>query len=159
MKKIIISPWSKPLRVDDPTRVNPKNYPWWPELVQLLIEQNIECTQVGRAGELAIPGCKTQFGLPLTDLQKLLFSYDSWISVDNFFQHFAHYYGKRGVVLFGKSDPILFGYPENINLLKDRKYLRKDQFGIWESELYDSNVFVHPLDVLRALDRLPQRSL
>ena len=59
--------------------------------------------------------------------------YDSITGVNN-----------AGIVIFSKSDPKVFGYEQNINLLKDKKYLRSKQFDIWEAEEFDKDSFVTP---------------
>ena len=53
MSKIIISPFSRVLRNGKP---NPKNYPYWPELIKLLREKNMCVVQVGFKGEEELPG-------------------------------------------------------------------------------------------------------
>jgi len=150
MKAIIISPYSRRLRGDKSSNVNPKNYPYWDELVKLLRENYGYVIQVGLAGEEKISGVDgVVFNKPLKELKKLVEEYDTWISVDNFFQHFCSLIGKPGIVLFGQSDPLIFGHPENINLLKDRKYLRPDQFNIWEACEVNKDAFVTPQEVLK----------
>src|ERR1043166_6746209 len=132
-RMILISPYSKPLRNGKP---NPKNYPYWEELVELL-EKHTYVIQVGGKGEELIKGVKMDYiGISLRALGKMISSallneIKLFISVDNFFPHMAHYYNRQCVVLWGQSDPKLFGYSENINLLKDRKYLRPNQFDVW----------------------------
>lgn len=81
-------------------------------------------------------------GLSPKELLELLNEVDVFIAVDNFLPHMAHHYGIRGIVIWGKSDPMIFGYPENLNLLEHRSLLRKDQFNSWESCKYDPDVFV-----------------
>lgn len=74
---------------------------------------------------------------------------DVWVATDTFLQHFCAYHKlKRGIVIWGKSDPKLFGYEHNINLLKDRKYLRRHQFLWWKDEPIDKEAFVS-IDVLQ----------
>ena len=69
-------------------------------------------------------------GLGPKKLLKLAQESNAWISVDSFFQHFCSYYKiPNGIVIFSQSDPNIFGYPGNINILKDRAYLRPDQIG------------------------------
>ena len=62
----------------------------------------------------------------------------------------------NGIVLFGQSDPAHFGYPTNINLLKDKKYLRKEQFLFWwhESVAFRADAFVGPEVVVKTLFRV-----
>lgn len=76
---------------------------------------------------------------------------DTFISVDSFFPHLARHEGKTGVVVWSVSDPLIFGYPENVNILKDRKYLRKGQFEMWEAQSYSPECFPEPEDVCSAV--------
>lgn len=149
MKKIIISPYSRALRNG---KNNPKNYPWWNEVVALLKEKGGRVIQVGTKGEKPLEGVETvEFNLPLKELRDMLDECDTWASVDNFFQHLAFLHGKPGVVVFGQSNPLIFGHPQNKNLLKDPKYLREKQFDIWESCQYLNEAFVSPDIVVAAL--------
>jgi hypothetical protein len=54
---------------------------------------------------------------------------------------------------FGQSDPNIFGYPGNINLLKDRSYLRPEQFLHWwhETVFYKEDAFVSAETVTETL--------
>ena len=74
-----------------------------------------------------------------------------WVSVDNFFPHLANLCGRRGIVIWGQSDYNLFGWKNNINLLKDRKYLRPNQFGTWEEAVFNKEAFVDPDVVINAI--------
>ena len=150
MQKIIISPYSKPLLNGKP---NAKNFPSWKELVALLIQEGYEVIQVGTLGEEIIPGASSiVLGAPLSSLKDLISEALTWISVDNFFPHFATLVcHKKGIVLWGKSDPVIFGDSSNFNLLKSRDCLRKEQFKWWETEEYDPSVFVSPEDVVKVL--------
>jgi hypothetical protein len=142
---IIISPYSKKLRND---QNNPKNYPWWPELISLLKHDTI--VQIGVEGETQLVE-EFHKNLSLKQLKELILECRTWISVDSFFQHFAWDVGKYGIVLWGQSDPNIFGHPENINLLKDRKYLREKQFWWWEQCEYNEDAFVKPEEILKYL--------
>lgn len=127
---------------------NPKNYPFWKELIELLPEARI--TQIGSQGEEPlVSDCR--FGLTLEDLKKLVATKDTWISVDSFLPHLAHHIPKPGIVIFSVSDPDIFGYKENVNLLRDRRYLRKNQFDTWESHSFVTDAFVNPGEVVKAL--------
>ena len=146
-KRIIISPYSRPLRTG---KENPKNWPVenWIEVIKQLKAMRFHITQIGRIGEQRIDGVdEILYSLPLKELKKLLDSCTTWIGVDNFFQHFTHLYNKPGLVLFSQSDPLIFGHPENTNLLKDRKYLREKQFDIWECCPYNKEAFIEPSEV------------
>ena len=146
---IIISPYSRPLRNNLP---NAKNYPYWSQVVKLLKEKDYEITQIGMTGETPIGTDEILFDLPLNTLKEHVLKADCCISVDNFFPHFCANFNKFGIiVIWGKSDPNIFGYPKNINLLKDRGYLRSDQFRWWEDVPYDPSVFVSPEEVVKAV--------
>jgi len=109
-------------------------------------------TQVGVAGEEKLEGVdEFLLNKPLSELRKLVEECDIWVSNDNFFHHFCWLIGKPGVVIFSQSDPLIFGHAENKNLLKDRKYLRSNQFGTWEEAEYNKEAFVEPERVLNAL--------
>lgn len=139
---ILISPYAQKLRNGNQ---NPKNYPSWPELISKIDE---EIVQVGIKGEVQLVDDFRQ-NLSLSELSELILQCRTWISVDSFFQHFAWDLGKYGIVLWGQSDPNIFGHPENINLLKDRSYLREKQFWLWEQCEYKKEAFVDPDEVIK----------
>src|SRR3972149_1611791 len=119
--KIIVSPYSSKINIKDH---NPKDFPFWNEVVQGIKKRGHEVLQTGRSGEEPILNVNSiHFDLQMRDLLELLRCCRTWISVDNFFPHFAHYYKKSGIVIFGPSDPEIFGYPENLNILRNRKFL------------------------------------
>jgi ADP-heptose:LPS heptosyltransferase len=152
MRKIIISPYSRGMRNN---KQNPKNYPYWGELVKLLKEQDCYIIQIGRTGELRIDGIdEIKYDLPLDSLTTLVSECTTWVSVDNFFPHLCHLVKKSGVVIFGKSDPNIFGHEQNINVLKDRSYLRPHQFDMWESENYETDCFVDANNVAKDILRI-----
>jgi len=148
MKTIVISPWSRKLR-NGVTR-NPKDYPYWKELVKEL-KKTYKVIQVGVKGEELIGADEVKFDLSLEELRKLIKNCATWISVDNFFQHLAWSIGKVGIVLFGQSDPNIFGHKENTNMLVGREQLRKFQFDIWERADYKEEAFVLPEAVLKEI--------
>ena len=141
---IIISPYSKALING---KQNPKNYPYWKELIEMIDEPII---QVGIEGEKQlVPDFRKN--LPITELRKLIQECRIWISCDSFFQHLGWDEGKKGIVLWGVSDPLIYGHPENINLLADRKYLIENQFLWWEFVEHRNERFVKPKIVLEHL--------
>jgi ADP-heptose:LPS heptosyltransferase len=143
---IIISPYSKKLLSG---KQNPKNYPFWEELISQIDEPIV---QVGIEGEKQlVPDFRKN--LPLTELRKLIQECRIWISCDSFFQHLAWDEGKRGIVLWGVSDPLIYGHPENINLLKDRAHLSENQFLWWEFTEHKDERFVKPNEVLAYLNK------
>lgn len=141
---IILSPYSKFMRNG---QKHPKNYPYWKEVLARVKEPVI---QVGIEGETQLVN-DFRKNLPFNELAKLVHECKTWMSCDSFFQHFCWDLGKPGIVLFSQSDPNIFGHVENINLLKDRKYLREKQFWIWEQAEYKEEAFVSPDFVVEAL--------
>lgn len=135
--KIIISPFSKQLRNG---QQNPKTYPFWNDLVNKL-KVNHYIIQVGVNTETDLGCHEFKKNLSLNELKELINECDLWISVDNFFHHLAQFTNKDGVVIFAFSDPNIFGYKNNLNILKDRKYLRPDQFNDWESYIGTKEAF------------------
>ena len=146
---ILISPWSRELRDKS---YNPKNYPYWSEAIEGL-KDDYDIIQIGVTDEKKLVD-DFRVNLTLKVIGELLMDpkCHTWISVDNFLPHLAHVVGKEpGIVIWGISDPNIFGYRENKNLLKARKYLREAQFQIWDGLKYDPNVFVTADRVIEAV--------
>jgi ADP-heptose:LPS heptosyltransferase len=143
---ILIAPFAKKLREE---KIHPKNYPYWNYVIEKIKEEII---QVGVEGELQLVS-DFRKNLSMSELKSLILECKTWISVDSFFQHYCWELKKSGIVLFGPSDPNIFGHPENINLLKDRKYLREKQHWLWEQCDFDENAFVKSNEVINALKK------
>ena len=143
---IIISPYAKPLIKGG---VNPKTpgVDYWKELIALIDEPIV---QVGVEGEeQLVPDFRKNLTMP--ELKKLIAQCRIWIGIDSFFQHLAWDQGKPGIVLWSVSDPLIFGHPENINLLADRKYLASNQFLWWDYTPHNVDAFVKPEEVIKFL--------
>ena len=134
---IIIHPFAKPLRNG---KTNPKNYPYWKELIALINEPII---QIGVEGEEQLV-YDFRKNLPIPELRKLIQECRIWIGVDSFFQHLAWDEEKSGIVLWSVSDTLIFGHPENTNLLENRDNLSKNQFLWWEATEHSPSYFVKP---------------
>lgn len=138
---ILISPYSKKLSNG---KTNPKNYPFWKEVIEGINEPVI---QIGIEGEEQLTA-DFRKNLSIPEIKQLIKDCRVWISCDSFIQHLASLSGKRGIVLWSVSDPNIYGYPENVNLLKSRDCLSKNQFLWWESVEFDASKFVPPEEVL-----------
>ena len=134
-KKILICKNVKPQRNG---RRNPKDYPYWGELIDLLGGHDVSFLDK----EVAFP-----------ELKEMILGCDFWISPDSFFQHFAWSLGKVGVVIFSVTDPLIFGHPENMNILKNRSYLRKNQFIWMDAEVYNPEAFMPAQSVFEAVSK------
>lgn len=139
---IIISPYAKRLQNG---KENPKNYPFWHELIALIDEHII---QVGIDGETPLVD-DFRPNLSMSELRQLIKDCRIWIGVDSFLQHLAWSEGKPGIVLWSVSDPLIFGHPENTNLLKSRDNLAKNQFLWWDFTEHNPNHFVPPETVVK----------
>lgn len=141
---ILIAPFAKQLHNG---KMNPKNFPYWEELISMIDEPIV---QVGVEGEAQlVPDFRKN--LPISELRELIKQCRTWIGVDSFFQHLCWDEGKSGIVLWGVSDPLIFGHPENTNLLKDRKYLVENQFLWWQDTEHRNERFVEPKQVIEYL--------
>ena len=134
---ILIHPYAKALRNG---KENPKNYPYWKELIAFIDEPII---QIGVEGEKQLVQ-DFRKNLPISELRKLIQECRTWIGVDSFFQHLAWDEKKPGIVLWSVSDPLIYGHTDNINLIENRVYLAKNQFLWWEATDHDPNSFVKP---------------
>ena len=142
---IIISPYSKALLSG---KQNPKNYPYWKELIEMIDEPII---QVGIEGEKQlVPDFRKN--LPIATLRELLGQCRTWVSCDSFFHHLAWDEGVPGIVLWSVSDPLIYGHPENVNLLKDRSHLVDNQFLWWEFVEHKNERFVKPKEIITYLN-------
>jgi ADP-heptose:LPS heptosyltransferase len=141
---IIIHPYAKPLQNG---KQNPKNYPFWDRLVQLIDEPII---QVGVSGETQLVKDFRQ-DLSIQELRALLQECRTWIGVDSFFQHLAWSEGKPGIALWSVSDPLVFGHPENTNLIGSRDNLAANQFLWWDFTDHNADHFVPPETVVKYL--------
>jgi ADP-heptose:LPS heptosyltransferase len=141
---IIISPYSQKLPNG---KTNPKNYPFWKELIPLIDDHIV---QVGVEGEEQLVS-DFRKNLPIQALCELLHQCRTWISCDSFLQHLGWHEGVRGIVLWSVSDPLIFGHPENLNLLKSRDHLVANQFLTWDHTEHKSERFVAPKVVAKHL--------
>jgi len=151
--KILIAPY--PAKLPSGAK-SAKEYPHWPELVTMLKANEHHIIQIGIQGEQRIEGVdEFRIGLPLTRIRDLVGECDVWVSVDSFLPHLCAYYKlKNGVVLWGKSSPYIFGYPENENLFVSEKNFRQFQYCDWHNEPHDPSVFVPARQAVWAVERI-----
>lgn len=142
MKKIIISPFSRNLR--NGNLKHPKNYPYWETVIDLLHKDEIRVVHITQNPLEYIGADEVVINPELNQIKELLLNSCTWASVDNFLHHFASLCNIKGVAIFSQSDPNIFGHENNVNLLKDRSYLRSNQFLAWEEAEYKEEAFVDP---------------
>jgi len=153
---IMIHCWSKPMRNNS---FNPKNCSksWWEKLCQLLHQNSYIVWQCLQGPEIMIKNCDRHYkDKDFWELSDMIINQCfTWISIDSFMPHLMWYKKKKGIAIWGPSDPEIFGHPENINLLKDKKYLRANQFQTWEeSPPFNADAFVTPETVMNEVLRL-----
>jgi hypothetical protein len=129
--------------------LSPKSYPFYKELVELFNKEYITI-QLGSSKEPDIGAVYRYNNLPAEDLVRIVQDMDCFCSVDSFLPHLYQCYApeKKGVVIWSLSDPLIFGYKTNINLLKDRKYLRAEQYLDWNDVEQIKEAFVEPTVIL-----------
>ncbi len=143
---IILSPWAKELSNKKP---NPKSptITWWKQLVSLIKEPII---QIGLKNEIQLVSDFRQ-DLSIPKLCDLLAECRTFITIDSFVQHLAWDQNKSGIVIWGQSDPKIYGHDIHTNLLKDKKYLMPNQFLMWELVNYREDCFISPTEVVNKL--------
>ncbi len=152
MKRLVLSPYSS--KVANPLG-NPKNYPRFQDVVTILKNTGIwHITQIGTATETAFTNVDAMMtNATLDQIEQLIETCDVWLAVDNFLHHMLRN-NSKGVVVWGQSDPNLFGYGNHVNLLKSRSYLRENQFGTWDECQYRTDCWVGPDEVASAVIQL-----
>lgn len=126
-KSIVISPWAgiPAISYGDSNAVGEAKKrtevkDWFEDRWELLIQKlnglGYKVLQVGGYGEKLIKGCIDRRGNDVRKTMALLRVCKTFISVDTFLGHAGHAVGKKGVVLFGPSDPKIFGHDSNINI-------------------------------------------
>ncbi len=153
-KQVIISPFSRPTHLTN--KPSPKDFPkdYWKVIIDDLRAKGVKTIQIGVEGEDDL-GCNNFIkGAAPSELLVLLKNSDLFLAIDNFLPHFAYFYKfYHGIVLFGQSNPQLFGYNEYTNLFVDKKYFRvgREQYRYYEDCKYIKEAFVEPNVVLNEI--------
>jgi hypothetical protein len=150
MAKLVIQPFVAKLPNG---ALNAKQWCYAFNLVGILRYLGHEVVQIGTDNEPDLGASVFRKNLTLKEVNGLLEWCDIWIGMDSFLQHAAHIIGKRGIVIWSKSSPSQWGYPENLNLLRDEKYLRKNQADVWHNEPYDAEAFMPWLEICNIVVR------
>lgn len=124
---ILIAPFS---RGAPDVRRNPKDWLWWPVLVEKLREAGHRVVQTGLPEDMRLNADDWMLPADLGALKKTLKDFDLFISVDTWLQHAAACHGLKGIVIWSVTDPGIFGYPENVNLLPADPDLSRNQYAI-----------------------------
>jgi hypothetical protein len=130
-----------------------KAYPWWDNLTAQLNEAfpDIKLYSIGIKGDEPISGCIAMWNKSLKDIFNFTKDAVTFITIDSFLQHLMAPMKKQGIVLWGLSDPKLFGYKWNKNLFINENYFRPNQWDIWPGEKWIEGCWVAPSDVVKAV--------
>jgi hypothetical protein len=147
MAKIILQPYAAIPKNATELGKNPKDWPYFNELVAAMPEH--EFVQIG-FGDKPIVGAE-QFVGTRNDILRLLRDADTFVCVDTWLQHLATLHAaKRGVVIFTRSQPYMFGHRSNINLLKSYMYVLSPYIR-WDAIDYTSAAFIGVDKVIQAI--------
>lgn len=153
--KIFLAPFTNK-RIDG--KPHAKEYPFWEELLNLITIQD-EVYQYVMPGDKELVKSVIPH-VPFKDFFNIVKEMDTFLCVDSYLPHFmnCHFPDKRGFVLFGPSDPTIWGYQQNFNLTNGRSFWRPNQFETWNQWEANPESHVNPLDVYSAITKY-KRSL
>ena len=158
--RILIQPYAAKINVVKDGQVvghtiSAKTPKYWREFMGVVhaLKPDWEFMQIGAPDDERLPHCK--FFTPKIPIESshLIDATDTWVCPDTWLQHQATE-TKKGVVIWSRSDPKLFGYESNINLLADEKYLRAAQWATWHDVDYIEEAFLPYEEVISALKKI-----
>lgn len=150
MAKILIQPYAAMPKDATELGKNPKDWPYFDKLIEAMPQH--EWLQIG-FGNKPIKGAK-EVVANRKGVIALIEECDTWISVDTWLQHVATLTcRKRGIVLFSRSEPKMFGHPQNINLLKSQMYVQSP-YAPWLAANYSAAAFVSVEKVIEAVNEV-----
>ena len=133
---------------------SPKDYPieLAKQLASMIVENHTVIQVGGEGEEQMVPEFRKN--LSFDQVGNLIAMCTTAICVDSYLQHHCWFLNKKAIVLWGISDPLIFGHSIHLNLLKDRSSLRQNQFDLYYSNEHNPEAFVTPDDVIRAIDSM-----
>ena len=131
---------------------SPKSYPFAKELADLIVARHTLVQLGGQEDEELTPDFRKN--LSFDEVGKLISTCDTAVCVDSYLQHHCWYLNKKAIVLWGISDPLIFGHPIHDNLLVSRSFLRPNQFDLYYSNEHNPGAFVLPEVVLETINTL-----
>lgn len=143
---ILIHPCAGKVNYDPRRKLTP-NKDWFPENWKKLIsmlKKDFDIVQVGGAHEEQIEGATTYLmgATSVRQTMALIKNSLTFVSIDSFIGHVGAAVGKSGVVMFGRSNPYIFGHDLNVNVWVDNSCKLNDLFcGRPQSYWGDSELF------------------
>lgn len=143
---ILIHPCPSKMNYDPKIKLTP-NKEWfdeyWKKLV-FLLNKDFDVVQIGGPLEKEIEGVTTYL-MGQTSIRQsmaLVKNALTFVVVDSFIGHVGPAVGKSGVVLFGRSNPFIFGHDINVNIWIDGSCELNDMFcGRPQSYFGDAELF------------------
>lgn len=128
---------------------------YWKEFMAVVhaTQKDWEFLQIGAPDDIHLPHCKFKSPRIPQEAVELIKSTDTWVCPDTWLQHLASPI-KKGVVVWSRSNPKLFGYDTNINLVKDEKYFKPDPWSTWHQTEYIKEAFVDYEEIIMALKEI-----
>ena len=157
--RLLIAPCHNEFGEDPYRHLSAKCLPkdWWQNLVnRMMAPPGIEMIQLVSKDSEALANVNVHKGT-LASIEELIKSVDGFVTIDSFLQHMVAKIRPEmiGVVVWTVSDPDIFGYPANYNVV-NRQYLRADQYNIWPDAPYNFNAIPKAEDVLKGVEKLCQ---
>ena len=74
--------------------------------------------QVGLRNEQQAPGCDCYLlgAISIRQVIALMNNVHTWVDIDSFVAHAGHAIKKKGIVLLGRSHPIIYAHNTNVNI-------------------------------------------
>jgi ADP-heptose:LPS heptosyltransferase len=125
----------------------------WKKIIKLY--PKIKFIQLGDENETKIEGTLDLLGTPIRKQLSVLASSNLYVGLDSFWNHAARALNVKSVILFGPTNPNIWGYDENINIYKKTRCSPCIDWGIEECP-YGKKCMndIQILDVKKAIDRL-----
>ena len=133
-----------------------KMYPYWTYLSILLKEKGHIVKQLKFLNEPAVNNVEIVDNPSHIKIVELLKDKNSYlISNDSFIPHLLNYHlpNKKSFVLFGVTDPKIYGYSQNINILKSNNFLLPNQFLNLDKLKSDKNIWPEPIFILEIIEK------
>lgn len=125
----------------------------WEKIVKLY--PKIQFVQLGSKNEKKIKGVLDFIGTPIRKQLSILASSDLYVGLDSFWNHAARALNIKSVILFGPTNPEVWGYAENINIYKKTRCSPCVDWGIIECPYAKKCMNdIQILDVKKAIDDL-----
>jgi len=130
---------------------SPKSYPLAKALANMIVSSHEVIQLGGEEDEQLAPDFRKN--LSFAEVGNLISKCDTAICVDSYLQHHCWFLNKKAIVLWGVSDPLIFGHSMHLNLIRDRNCLRKNQFDLYYANEHRPEAFVSPEEVMDIINK------